>query len=126
MKLSYLGALVGALGVGLGATALVAGGTMSRATPVATAAVADIATMSIRQRHTLQDMLDLSDGISYDDAARTLGIPGHLQSRRAAGLPDIEDDSRVTVYAWPNPDNSRVVLVFRNDRLIHRTQTGLR
>ncbi len=126
MKLTYIAALVGAVAVTLGAVAFTVGGTMSGTAATATAATADVTTMSIRQRHTTADMFDLSDGISYDEAARTLGVPGHLQTRNAAGIPGMENDPRVSVYAWPNHDGSRIVLVFRNDRLVHRTQVGMR
>ncbi|WP_143149235.1 hypothetical protein [Hyphomicrobium sp. CS1BSMeth3] len=125
MKLPYIAALVGAVGISLGAAVFIAAGSTSGTTATATAATADVVTMSIRQRHTIADMIELSDGITYDDAARSLGVPGHLQTRNVAGMPGIENDPRVSVYAWPNPDGSRVILAFRNDRLIHRTHVGL-
>jgi hypothetical protein len=123
MKLPHIIALVGAGAAILGAAALGAGGTIYGTPATATA---DAPAISIRQRHTMADMLALSDGMSYDDAARMLGTLGHATTRRSAGIPGLEDDDTVDVYTWPNPDGSRVVLVFRSDRLIHRTQVGLR
>ncbi|MFN3743874.1 MAG: hypothetical protein ACK4TL_04135 [Hyphomicrobiaceae bacterium] len=123
MKLPHIIALVGAGAVILGAAALGAGGTIYGKPATATANAPAIA---VPQRHTLADMLALADGISYDDAARSLGTLGHAVTRRSAGIPGLEDDDTVEVYAWPNPDGSRVVLVFRDDRLVHRAQVGLR
>lgn len=123
MKLPYMAALVGVGAISLGAAALAAGSLLSESTPAAAAATSETSPITIRQRHTLADMLRLDDGISYDDAARALGTFGHAESRRASGLPGAEEDPRITVYAWPNPDGSRIILAFQDDRLVHRTHT---
>ena len=125
MKLPYIIALVGVGAISLGAAAF-ASNLRSESKPVATVAKGDTSPMPVPQRHTLADMLTLEDGISYDDAARTLGTVGHAEDRSASGLPGAGQDPRLTVYAWPNPDGSRIILAFQNDRLVHRTHVGLR
>jgi len=124
MKRTYVVALLGAGTIALGAAAFAASGTMSSAPPQV--AKLEVAPVAIRQRHTMEDMLALSNGISYDAAARLLGVPGHVEARQVLDTLDLTDHAGVTVYAWPNPDGSRILLVFRSDRLIHRTQVGLR
>lgn len=124
MKRTYVVALLGAGTIALGAAAYAASGTMSGAAPQV--AKVDVAPITIRQRHTMADMLALSNGVSYDDAARSLGVPGHVEARQALDTLDLADHTGVAVYRWPNPDGSRILLVFRDDRLIHRTQVGLR
>lgn len=125
MKLPYIIALVGVGAISLGAAAFASNNLLSESKPAAVVAKVGTAPMPVRQRHTLADMLRLDDGISYDDAARTLGTVGHAESRSASGLPGAEQDPRLTVYAWPNPDGSRIILAFESDRLIHRTHVGL-
>jgi hypothetical protein len=71
-------------------------------------------------------MMELPDGISYDDAARRLGTVGHSEVRALAVDMGISQGGNVAVYAWPNADGSRIVLVFQHDRLVHRAQEGLR
>ncbi len=86
---------------------------------------ADIPPPSLRQRHTVQDFHGLREGISYDEAARTLGHVGHEVLRRAPDdIPAIPADA--DVYSWPNPNGSRIVLVFVGDRLVDKRQFGLR
>jgi len=124
MKLSYVVALVGAVGVGMSATVLAAGGVLSSPATTATAATPKAAPTTIRQRHTVADMMELQDGISYDDAARTLGTFGHAEGVRLAVDMGLSQGGNVAVYAWPNPDGSRIVLVFQHDRLIYRKHEG--
>lgn len=124
MKRTYVVALLGAGTIALGAAAFAASGTMPGTAPQV--GTLDVATASIRQRHTMEDMLALSNGISYDAAARLLGVPGHVEARQVLDTLDLVDHTGVAVYRWPNPDGSRILLVFRDDRLIHRTQVGLR
>jgi hypothetical protein len=125
MKLPYIIALVGVGAISLGAAAF-ASNLSSESEPAVAVAKVDTVPMPVPQRHTLEDMLKLDDGISYDNAARALGTVGHAESRSASGLAGAEQDPRITVYAWPNPDGSRIILAFQNDRLIHRTHVGLR
>ncbi|HWV81809.1 MAG TPA: hypothetical protein VNZ50_10295 [Hyphomicrobiaceae bacterium] len=125
MRLPYIIALVGVGAISLGAAAF-ASNLRSESKPAATVAKVDTSPMPVPQRHTLEDLLKLEDGISYDDAARTLGTVGHAENKSASGLPGAEQDSRLKVYAWPNPDGSRVILSFQDDRLVHRTHVGLR
>jgi hypothetical protein len=126
MKLPYIIALVGVGAISLGAAAFASNNLLAESKPAAVVAKVDTAPMPVPQRHSMADMMMLDDGISYDDAARTLGTVGHAESRSAAGLPGAEHDPRITVYAWPNPDGSRIILAFQNDRLVHRTHVGLR
>jgi len=85
---------------------------------------ADIPQATVQQRHTLQDFQDLRDGISYDGATRTLGHLAHEVLRGTSEeVPGISADAKM--YTWPNPNGSRIVLVFREDRLIQKIQFGL-
>jgi hypothetical protein len=125
MKVPYITALCAAGAISLGGAAFATGNLLSGS--VAPAAQApQAAALPIPQRHTLADMLQLEDGITYDNAARTLGTLGHAETWQAASLPEMKNTAGMAVYAWPNPDGSRIVLVFQHDRLIHRTQEGLR
>lgn len=86
---------------------------------------ADMPRPSTQQRHTMQDFHGLREGISYDDASRTLGHPGHEALKgNPERLPATPFDA--DVYVWPNPDGSRIVLVFAADRLVDKRQVGLR
>jgi hypothetical protein len=129
MKLPYIAALVAAGAISLGGAAFATGSLLSGSpAPVApeVTAQAQAAPMPVRPRHTLADMQELQDGISYDHAARTLGTLGHAETWQAAGLPGMKNTAGMAVYSWPNPDGSRVVLVFQHDRLIHKRHEGLR
>jgi hypothetical protein len=79
----------------------------------------------LRQRHTMHDFHGLREGSSYDEAARTLGHLGHEVLRPTPeDIPAIPEGA--DVYSWPNPNGSRIVLVFVEDRLVDKRQFGLR
>lgn len=122
MKQIYVVVLLGAAAAALGTAALATGVAKSR-TAVPAAAPVEII---MPQRHSLADLEELPTGLTYDEAARRLGTPGHAENRGAAGLPGIAEDAAASVFAWPNADGSRVLLVFRDDLLAHKTHEGLR
>jgi hypothetical protein len=124
MKLPYMAAIAAVGVVSLGAAAFAASNLLASSPPPAVAAPARA--MPVPQRHTLADMLELPEGISYDDAARRLGTVGHSEGWALAANMGVSQGGNVAVYAWPNPDGSRVVLIFQHDRLVQRTQEGLR
>ena len=124
MKLQHIAAIVGTGVISLSAAAFAASNLLASSPPPAVAAPA--AAMPIPQRHTLANMEALPHGISYDDAARRLGTVGHIEGRTLAIDMGLSQGGNAAVYAWPNPDGSRVVLVFQHDRLVHRTHEGLR
>jgi hypothetical protein len=83
------------------------------------------APLTVQQRHSMQDLLSLRQGISYDDAARTLGHVGHeLLRTDLEGILNVPKDAKA--YMWPNPDGSRIVLIFSKGGLAQRHQFGLR
>ena len=122
MKRIYVVVLLAGAAAALGTAALATGVAMKRTPPPAAAPIE----ISIAPRHSLADLEALPTGLTYDEAARMLGTPGHTEHRSAAVQSGIADDALATVYAWPNPDGSRVVLVFQNDLLTHKTHIGLR
>lgn len=118
-------ALAGAGAVAITGAALAAGSRSVSQPTVSTApTVAKVALPTIQQRHTKSDMMALADGISYDDAARALGTLGHAEGHKLAVDLGLSQGGKIAVYAWPNPDGSRVVLVFQHDRLVHRQLDG--
>jgi hypothetical protein len=124
MKLPYIAAIVSVGAIALGAATFATSNLLANSPPPPVAAPAPA--MPVPQRHTLADMMELPDGISYDDAARRLGTVGHSEVRALAVDMGISQGGNVAVYAWPNADGSRIVLVFQHDRLVHRAQEGLR
>lgn len=90
-----------------------------------TSVTADVPEKLIPPRYTILDFQRLREGMTYDDAARTLGNPGHEVLK---GTPEYIRDfpTDADVYLWPSPNGSRIVLVFLEDRLIQRHQVGLR
>ena len=114
------------LGVAIGAVAIWAATFEGHVATPHTSAKADILDLSIGQRHTMHNFLELRDGISYDETARTLGYAGHEVPRGStAGVPGVGDEAGALVFAWPNADGSRIVLVFKKDRLVQKAQVGL-
>jgi hypothetical protein len=122
MKRIYVVLLLGAAAAGLGTAALATGAAMKRTPPPAAAPIE----ISIAPRHSLADLEELPTGITYDEAARMLGTPGHAETRSAATLSGIAAEVPASVYSWPNPDGSRIILVFQKDLLTHKTHEGLR
>ena len=123
MKFHYM-ALIG---VTVGAVAIWAATFEGGSATPRTTTKAEAPDLSISPRHTMGKFLELRDGASYDEAARTLGYLGHEVPKGSPdGAPGVGDEAGVLVYAWPNADGSRIVLVFKNDRLVQKAQIGLR
>ncbi len=85
---------------------------------------ADVHEPAVQQRHSLADFASIQHGMSYDEAARTLGHVGHFGLQGSADAPlTIEAGSKV--FTWPNPNGSNIVLIFRHGRLVEKLQFGL-
>jgi hypothetical protein len=63
------------------------------------------------------DRLEL--GMTYGQAATAMGWTGEEAASSATGGGETE------TYSWPNPDGSRIVATFRDNRLISKRQFGL-
>jgi hypothetical protein len=72
---------------------------------------------------TLAEYSRLSDGISYSAAAAIVGTQGVETSRVA--IP--ETPSLLTIaYSWKNDDGSNAIVMFQGDKLISKSQVGLK
>lgn len=110
--------------VGVGVAAMGVAALLAVSIEPTESVIAEAPPMMTQQRHTMEDFRNLGDGISYDDAARMLRHVGHEVLRgEPADIPNVRSDA--SVYMWPNPNGSRIVLVFRGDRLTQKAQVGL-
>jgi hypothetical protein len=113
------------IAIGFGSPTTIIAATLLRPGPLPPIAV-DLPHPETHQRHSIADFEGLRHGISYDEASRTLGHVGHFG---VLGSPEnvstaISPDSKV--FSWPNPNGSRIVLVFKKDQLIDKKQFGLK
>lgn len=69
---------------------------------------------------TLSKYNSLSNGISYTDAVKLIGLSGSLVTSTKVG------DNTTTTYTWYGKDSkSKAVIIFINDKLDSKTQTSL-
>ena len=91
--------------------------TSSRYNPHETATVGVV---RIRPEITLDQFLSLPDGASYNHVTALLRDPGIEVSRNnIAGYLTV-------MYQWENADGSNMNAMFQNDRLVSKSQAGLK
>ena len=67
----------------------------------------------------LTNFAKLVPGIKYSDAVKILGSKGE-----SIGENDIPG-TKTVIYQWKNPSGAFIKVVFQNDKLIDKVQTGL-
>lgn len=90
-------------------------------TPAATASNSDADSELKPDSHlNLANYAKLVTGIKYNDAVKILGASGTL-----IGENDIPG-TKTAMYQWNNASGAFIKIVFQNDKLIDKVQTGLR
>jgi hypothetical protein len=89
------------------------------------------------RRYTMGHFERLRTGMSYRQAAETMGEEGTILSREALPMSEVVWDAkrgqRVTlnrdlvtiIYGWTNADGSSIAAAFQDDRLITKSRYGL-
>lgn len=127
MRLLVTLGVTGIASLGALAAFVVAPGASPRPAP-APAVVEIVPPAVITQRYSSAQYEALTDGMSYDDAARALGHPG--QHATKASMAEIGGDAlkpKTMTFVWRNPDRSSVLLVFNEeDQLVQRAYLAAR
>jgi hypothetical protein len=113
------------IAIGFGSLTTIIAATMLRPGPLPPIAV-DLPHPESHQRHSIADFERLRQGISYDEASRTLGHVGYFGVLGPAESVPTHLSPGSKVFTWPNPSGSRIVLVFKKDQLIEKKQFGLK
>lgn len=71
------------------------------------------------RRITAAEYAEIVEGMTYEEAARRIGDPGEPQ-----GTATINGVS-ATIYGWANDDGSEAAIVFREGKMVLKTQSGL-
>jgi hypothetical protein len=69
---------------------------------------------------TLDQFRSLPDGATYNHVLALLGRPGTEISRNVIA------DYVTVMYQWQNDDHSNMSVMFQNDRLVNKSQFGLK
>ncbi len=76
---------------------------------------------------TLAQYNRLSPGMSYTEARGTIGSPGtEVAKSRIEGVPGVLESIETAGYSWTNGDGSNALVIFRNGKLVQKSQSGLR
>ena len=76
---------------------------------------------------TLEHYEQLHDGMSYAAAVAVIGSYGTETSRNhIQGSPGVMPVLTTVSYSWKNSDGSNMLAIFQNDRLLQKSQFGLR
>lgn len=66
-------------------------------------------------------------GMSYDRVVEIIELPGEeIASSQVDGVPGITPTIVIKIYSWRNSDGSSMQGTFQNDRLVSKTQFGLK
>jgi len=76
---------------------------------------------------TMSEYQNVTNGLSYSQVAQIIGEPGEETGRsHIVADPGLTASVETVSYQWINPDGSHMNAIFQNDRLIAKTQFGLR
>jgi hypothetical protein len=76
---------------------------------------------------TMSEYQKVTNGMSYSQVALIIGEPGEEASRsNIEVVPGVTESIETVSYQWINPNGSHMNAIFQNDRLITKTQAGLR
>ena len=76
---------------------------------------------------TMPEYQKVANGMSYRQVAQIIGEPGEeISSSHIESVPGIKASIDTVSYQWINHDGSYMNAIFQNDRLITKTQFGLR
>jgi hypothetical protein len=68
----------------------------------------------------------ISYGMSYSQVASIIGYEGIQTSGGTMdGIPGVMPSLTTEMYMWQNSDGSNLIVMFQNDALVNKTQTGL-
>ena len=69
----------------------------------------------------------LQNGMSYRDAVTIIGTEGDEMSRnRIEGVPGVMSSVETVMYMWQNGDGTNMNAMFQNDKLMQKSQFGLK
>ncbi len=95
------------------------GGGTSGSSPAAPAAKRVVVTKSDYDR--------IADGMSYRQVAAIIGSQGEEMSRnKIEGVPGVMESVETVMYVWQNEDGTNMNAMFQNDRLMQKSQFGLK
>lgn len=76
---------------------------------------------------TMSEYQQVANGMTYRQVSRIIGAPGEETSRsRIDGVSGTMSGMETVSYHWINPDGSNMNAIFQNDKLMSKTQFGLR
>lgn len=69
----------------------------------------------------------IKNGMSYRDVVNIIGEPGEeISSNRIEGVPGVMESIDTIMYMWQNPGGSNMNAMFQNDKLMQKSQFGLK
>jgi predicted Zn finger-like uncharacterized protein len=76
---------------------------------------------------SMSEYQKVANGMSYSQVAQIIGEPGEETGRsNIKSVPGVTANLETVSYQWINHDGSHMNAIFQNDRLISKTQFGLR
>ncbi len=76
---------------------------------------------------TLAQFNRIKTGQSYAQVKSIVGVDGAVQSEnKTDAIPGVMDAITTVMHGWQNPDGSGMNAMFQNDKLVQKSQFGLR
>ena len=82
---------------------------------------------STETKYTMEQYYRIRPDMTYEEVKEVLGNPGTLEGRiDYPEIPEIMDAQHNTIYQWKNNDGSKLAVVFTNNRVRFKAQSGLK
>lgn len=80
-----------------------------------------------KAKYSLNQYNQLSDGMSHKQAVSILGDQGISTGESVMpGVPGVMEKIKTESFSWKNEDGSNMIIMFQNDKLIMKSQFGLK
>lgn len=80
-----------------------------------------------KAKYSLKQYNQLSDGMTHGQAMRILGDQGVSTGESVMpGVPGVMEKIKTETFTWKNEDGSNMIVMFQNDKLIMKSQFGLK
>ena len=78
-------------------------------------------------KFTMEKYNRVRDGVSYFEVCAIMGEDGQeMSSSTMPGIPGVMTSLTTKAYGWKNPDGSNTIIMFQNDRMMMKSQFGLK
>lgn len=86
-----------------------------------------VAGCGMQPKITMAKYNQVQDGMGYSNVCSIMGENGQeMSSSSMPGVPGMIPSITTKAYGWQNPEGSNTIIMFQNDKMVMKSQFGLK